>query len=368
MNLIFKFTSKKSVRLLRSLSDSSVKRQLVRLALALVLLLLAHTLAMRYIEGLNWEDAIWLTMTTVTTVGYGEYSATTVWGRTATIVLLYGAGIAVLAQVAALYFEYRQGRRARILNGNWSWEMDDHLVFINSPQEGAERYFQQLVTQLRRSSLAVGQKPALIVTTHFAHGIPQSLRAMDVAHVNQHITDTTAIARSSLAQAAIIAVLCPDANDPLSDSVNFDIVSRVREANPNALLITEAVADDNRQRLLQVGADHVVRPIRSYPELLVRTILAPGTEQVIEDLFNSDGEECVRYAVNVKGRWGKIAAKLIENDIGIPLAFIDQTGKVVSNAPPNDEIEATTLYVVVRDGNLKSAEVVRQQLADVSSV
>lgn len=242
--------------------------------------------------------------------------------------------------------------------------MEDHLVFINSPNEGAERYFQQLMSQLRRSALPVGQKPALIVTNHFTQGIAQSLRALDVAHVNQSATEETALTRSSLSRAAIIAVLCPDANDPLSDSINFDIVTRVREANAHALVIAEAVADENRHRLIKAGANHVVRPIRSYPELLVRTILAPGTEQVIEELFNSDGEECVRYELNIKGKWGDIAAKLIQNDIGIPLAFINPAGQVVSNAPPNSEFEATTLFVVVRKGNLKSTHSVKTLLTD----
>ena len=364
MIFLYHYTTKKNIRLLRSLSDASVKRQLLQLVLALVLLLLAHTLAMRYFEGLDWEDAVWLTMTTVTTVGYGDYSAITTLGRLASIILLYGAGIAILAQVVGLYFEFRQGRRARILNGDWSWDMEDHLVFINSPKEGAERYFQQLMSQLRRSALPVGQKPALIVTTHFTHGIAQSLRALDVAHINQSVIEQTAMERSSLSRAAIIAVLCPDANDPLSDSINFDIVTRVREINPTALVIAEAVADENRERLIKAGANNVVRPIRSYPELLVRTILAPGTEQVIEELFNSDGEECVRYEVALKGRWGDIAAKLIQKDIGIPLAFIDSAGQVVSNAPPDSEIEATTLYVVVRKGNLKSTHAVMTQLHD----
>jgi len=362
MSLFFHFATKKNIRLLRSLSDSSVKRQLLQLALALLFLLVAHTLAMRYIEGLDWEDALWLTMTTVTTVGYGDYSADTALGRLATIVLLYGAGIAVLAQVAGLYFEYRQARRKRILNGNWSWEMEDHLVFINSPSEGADRYFQQLVAQLRRSALPVGQKPALIVTPHFTNGIAQSLRALDVAHINQSVTEESALARSSLSRAAVIAVLCTDANDPLSDSINFDIVTRVREVNSEALVIAETVADENRHRLIRAGANHVVRPIRSYPELLVRTILAPGTEQVIEELFNSDGEECVRYELNIKGKWGDIAAKLIQNDVGIPLAFISPAGQVVSNAPPDSEFEAVTLFVVVRKGNLKSTQAVKSLL------
>ena len=193
MNPLTMLANRRHRLLLRSLSDTSVRQQLLRLGLILFLLLLAHTVAMRFIEGFNWADALWLTLTTVTTVGYGDFSANTIWGRAATVILLYAAGIAVLAQVAAMYFEFRQDRRDRILKGEWSWNMQDHIVLINSPKDGATRYFEQFVSQLRRSSLPTGQKPVLIVTSHLTQGIPDRLRAMDVAHVNAPDADTQAV-------------------------------------------------------------------------------------------------------------------------------------------------------------------------------
>jgi len=254
MNPILLLANKRHLRLLRSLSDTTLRQQLLRLAAVLVLLVLAHTVAMRVFEGFSWADSLWLTLTTVTTVGYGDVSATTLWGRAATIILLYAAGIAVLAQVAAMYFEFRQDRRNRILNGQWSWDMQDHIVLINSPKEGTERYFEQLVSQLRHSSLPTGQKPLLIVTSYMSQGIPDSLRAMDVAHVNASSVDAQAIEQSSLAKASIIVVLCHDPINPIWDSVNFDLVTRCREANPNAMIVAETVSDDNRQRLINAGA------------------------------------------------------------------------------------------------------------------
>jgi voltage-gated potassium channel len=320
---------------------------------------------MRFIEGLSWADALWLTLTTVTTVGYGDFSAQTWLGRAATVILLYAAGIAVLAQVAALYFEFRQDRRQRILKGEWSWNMEDHIVLINSPKEGAERYFGQLVSQLRRSALPAGQKPILIVSSKLQNGITDGLRAMDVAHVSADSADQQAAQHCSLDKAAIIVVLCHDPIDPIWDSVNFDLVTRCREANPTALIVAEAVTDENRERLIRAGANHVVRPIRSYPELLVRTLLAPGTERVIEDLFDSTGEECVRYDIKFSGTWANLTTKLINEDIGLALAYANERGEVVSNPPPHEPIGATALFVMVREGNSKPTEEVQQLVASL---
>jgi len=363
MNPISLLANRRHLLLLRSLSDTTVKQQLLRLGLILFLLLLAHTVAMRLVEGFSWGDSLWLTLTTVTTVGYGDFSANTFWGRAATVILLYAAGIAVLAQVAAMYFEFRQDRRNRILKGEWSWDMEDHIVLINSPKDGATRYFEQLITQLRRSTLPTGQKPVLIVTSHLTQGIPDSLRAMDVAHVNAPNADAQAIEHSNLRYASIIVLLCHDPLNPIWDSVNFDLASRCREVNPNAMIVSEIVSDDNRDRLIRAGANHVVRPIRSYPELLVRTLLAPGTEQVIEDLFDSEGEECVRYSVHFHGKWADLATMLIRHDIGLALAYATTQGKVISNPPPTETVDASVLFVIVREGNTRPTHEI-QQLVD----
>ena len=52
-----------------------------------------HVVAMNQLEGLALHDALWLTLTTATTVGYGDLSPSTLWGRLATVILIYGGGI-----------------------------------------------------------------------------------------------------------------------------------------------------------------------------------------------------------------------------------------------------------------------------------
>jgi len=44
----------------------------------------------------------------------------------------------------------------------------------------------------------------------------------------------------------------------------------------------ECVDDENRHRLYSIGARVVLRPTRSYPEIVVRAMVAPGFEAIIE--------------------------------------------------------------------------------------
>ncbi len=360
LQFAFMKAAKRDERLMASLSENGLKIKFKNTIAALGGCLGLHTAAMMGFEGLSLGDAAWLTVTTASTTGYGDLSAHTALGRISTTILMYGAGIIALAQAGSAYLEYRQVKRDMLLNGKWKWKMDDHVIFLNSPKNNPNRYFSGLMSEFRRSAIPEAQRPALVVCSEMQQGLPDEVEKMKLAHVNHVVTEKIAFENSNIAKAAIIAVLSHDEHDALSDSVTFDLVARAREANPEAVIIAEVVSDENRKRIMAVGANQVVRPIRGYPELLVRAILAPGTEHVIEEMFNTHGDECITYDIPLRDKWMNIAMSCYSQDIGTPLGYTDMTGKVISNPNPNSQIEGKALLVLAREGNLKTdAEVVK---------
>lgn len=351
MSLFINKKSNKALRGRRVPGLRNVKLQLIQLLSILLLLIILHTMAMVYFEGLSFFESLWLTLTTATTVGYGDLSPETTGGRLSTMTLMFAGGVSVLAQSAAVYFEFRYDRWWRILHGDWSWKMKNHIVFLNCPKDNAEPYFFRAVSQLRKSSSPMADRPVIIVSDEMDDVLSERLRELKVHHVNKAASSKEGHDNSSLAKADVIIVLSVNAYNSMSDSFNFDIVSRAREENPNALIISEAVEDENRSRLQKVGANHVVRPIRSYPELIVRTIIAPGAEQIIEELFDSCGEECIKYNVDFNCRWADLSRHLMENDIGTLLAYADQNGQVIANTHPNTQVNGKALYVIAREKN-----------------
>jgi voltage-gated potassium channel len=359
MILPFKFLRK---RIKRSFTSSHLKDQLAFLFVLLFVILALHTVAMMTLERMPFIDALWLTLTTATTVGYGDLSAKTASGRIATIVLMYIAGIAIVAQVAGLYFELRRERYERMMKGDWRWHMKDHIVFLGVPEDGAEEYFVQGLTQLRLSGSDRATAPIVLVTRAFSSGLPERLRLLDVVHVNRSISDPDFVSASSLLHASVVVVMATNRADPLFDSINFELVDRLRSLGFNGCLIVEAVQDGNRARLKKAGASHVLRPIRTYPELLMRSILAPGSEQIIEELFSSLGEECIRYDVRTQKTWSTIVHTLTVSDVGVPIAYECLQGNVFTNPPPQNQIETQALFVLVRNGNIKETRFVANLL------
>lgn len=314
-----------------------------------------HSASMMFFEGLPLRDAWWLTVTTLSTTGYGDISPQTDLGRLTTLFLPYAIGIPLVAQSATLFYEHRQHKKNLILEGKKRWTMDDHIVFLNIPKTNPKDYYKQLMRELRKSQLPGSNRQALIVSDNLVNNeLPDELRELGVAHVSHNANDEKAFENSSLKSAGVIVVLCRDEDDPDADSITYHLVSRARRENPDALIIAEAVHERNKDGIYAEGADHIMRPMRTYPEMLMRAILAPGTEQLAENLFSSKDAECVRYDLNLRAKWSDVAGSVICADIGTPVAYVSQDNRVIADMRGSDEIDAKALMVLARADDIRS--------------
>ena len=126
-----------------------IRARIKRLFAILGGLLVFQMLLIWTVEDLTLFESAWMTMTTLVTVGYGDFAPQTVVGRLSTIVLMFVAAITVMTLIVSDVIEYRFYRRQRILTGRWIYKMQDHIVIINTPQTGGEQYFARFASQVR---------------------------------------------------------------------------------------------------------------------------------------------------------------------------------------------------------------------------
>lgn len=365
MNVFYRYIRwRRNIRL--SFENDALKLAFARSVLLLTLITLIHVLLMVAFERFNWQDALWLTLTTLSTTGYGDISATTPEGKIATTVLLYMGGIFVLAKAAGDYFEYRANIRLKKMQGFWEWKMSDHLLIINSPAEQAEHFFTRLVEHLNISG--VQSHSVQILTTQFPEGLPSQLSRMSgIAHYTGSGTVPMDLISANVQQARYIVILATEANNRVSDSQTFDVLHRLQalDLKSDTVILAECVDDDNRQRFRQAGANIIIRPIRAYPEMLIRTLQAPGSEQIIENLFSSLGDVYLRFEVNINQvLWKEIVCQLIQHDLGTAVAYINpETGLCETNPPANKIISTQSLFVMSND-NPPSSIAIQHVLAD----
>jgi voltage-gated potassium channel len=240
--------------------------------------------------------------------------------------------------------------------------MQDHILIFNAPINHSRQYFERLIRQFRGCE-RYRDYPIQILTTRFASGLPRSLHDLGVTHFNGRAAEPASLQAVNVREAEIIVILAEAVGDSASDGISFDILHRLKETGTKAKILAECVDDLNRDRLLMAGADVVIRPIRAYPEMIIRAFTAPGAEQVIENLFNHEGDEYQRIELEVRQRWSHVVTSLVSADIGIPVAFVaTDDHEVISNPHPDSQIDAAALLVIVREGNEVDVSRVREAL------
>jgi voltage-gated potassium channel len=345
-------------------SGHSIRRALLYTASLFVVLVVLHVLAMLLLEGLSLQDALWLTLTTATTVGYGDLSAATPWGRTATVLFLYFGGIAVLANLFTHWNDYRFERRERMLKGQWIWNMDNHIVIINAPAEASENFFVRLIGELRHWD-GLRNVPVQILSEAFPDGLPARLREMDVTHYHGDPDSDQGLAAVNAKEASHLVVLAEEDHLPKVDSTTLSVLDRLQGLEVSGVVIVECVDDANRARFARYfPRATILRPNRAYPEMLARALAAPGTEKVLENLFSHTGDHPRRYQVALRARsWRDIALRFLERGYGTPLAYVTPDQRVVCNPAPTDTVEADALIVMVREAAAPPPEAVAELLA-----
>jgi voltage-gated potassium channel len=328
-------------------TEANIFRAMLRTSSILMLFVGIHTLAMVWLEHMSLWQAFWLTLTTLATVGYGDVAARTPMGQLTTIVLMYGCGITLMTFLISDYVDFRIARRERIRTGHWDWNMAEHILIINAPKYNHEAYFLRMVNQIRESG-EYTDMPIMLLNQDFADGLPDSLRRLGVVHVTGLASRPDDLAQAGAERARHIVVLSRDEYSSDSDSYTFDVCYRLYEHHLGPRVIAEVVDDANRPRLRDLHIKTLLRPIRSYPEIIVRAMVAPGVELIIEDMFTHANDHAVRYPVWLEGeRWADVVNAIVQSNLGTPLAFVSKDGEVFTHPDGDERIHAQSIIVLV---------------------
>ena len=339
-------------------ADRQVRHKLGQLFLLLIGLILINSLSMVHFEALGWGDALWLSITTATTVGYGDFSASSWQGRLVTVVCMYMFAIGLLAQFAAEFFEYRLQIREDKKTGNWIWgDMKNHLLIINTPDDNTDVYLQGLISEIRATP-ELAELPIQLLTHKYPQGLPHEVSQYGVVHRHGVAEDNANLLAVNVSEAAYIAILARTAGDAVSDSLTFDVLSRLDDLGSSAMIAAECAVDSNRQRLKEAGAAVVIRPIRAYPELLVRSLVAPGTEAVLENLFTHSQSHMVRVDLDFDGLvWKQLVLAMLNADLGQPVAYVDDGGVHTTPAPDKVCTGKAVIVLIGEDQRVSASQV-----------
>lgn len=345
-------------------TDKTILLSVKRTALIMLALVTLHAGLMVYLEGMTFWQGLWLTLTTITTVGFGDLSPTTMLGQAATIGLIYLCGITLMTFLISDYVDFRIARREKIRSGLWNWNMEEHILIINSPKYNREDYFIRLISQIRENT-DYSDTPIQFLNVDFPNGLPDYLRKLGAVHVHGTPSNPADLELAGASRAKHIVVLARNEYASDSDSFTFDVAHRLNELHVCHKTIIECVIDDNRQRMKDLGVKSVLRPIRNYPEIIVRSMDAPGSEVIIEDMFTRANDHPHRYPVWLEGEpWADIVNALVQANLGTALGYVTKEGDVVAHPNGNEHVHAQSLIVLVKTEFQPQEKAVTQALED----
>lgn len=365
------FRRRRYLRFTRNVA-SAIRARLLYVAALFLTAFLLHVAAMMAFEGFGLGEAMWLTMTTATTVGYGDISAESSAGRWATVVCMYLFGIFLLAQAASDLFDYRALRRERRRRGEFQWRnMRDHLLIVNVPAQGADAYLRQLVAQVRKTP-KFADIPVQLLTPRYPDGLPHELVDLGVTHYTGVAESSANLAAANADRASHVLVIADEPYEARSDAHTYDILSRLGALAPapdhQRAVVAEVVDDNNRQRIRSAGATTVLRPLRAYPEMVVRALAVPGAEELLENLFTHDADRLQRFDAPFHNLlWADVLVAFARGGAGVPLGYVTDDQAVVTNPAPSATCSGDAVIVLVDESLDVTREVVRRTLAGVAA-
>lgn len=322
-----------------------------RIRLALILLaivVLAGTLGFHAIEGWTWFEGFYMTLTTMTTIGYGEVHPLSHGGRVFNSFLIVTAVVASVFTLGAfsqalLEFEFGKVLGRRRMERELE-KLSDHYIVC-----GAGRVGRTVTRELR----ARGQTCVVIerdpVRARWAEA-----EKIPVIVGNASSEENLQKARIDRAKGFIAAVS--------SDAENLYIILTARGFRPDLKIIARATEEEAISKLLRAGASQVLSPYYFVGHRIVQLLLHPNVLDFIDAAFGTERLDIAVGEVKIPAQSRLVGKKLSDSGIReqanvIVLAVKGADGKTNFNPPPESVIRADDCLIVIGgDQQLKRLE------------
>lgn len=322
--------------------EPRLERPVLRVQLALLVLVgLVALGALGYVllEGMSWLEAVYMTVITLTTVGFGEVRPLSSAGRVFTVLLIVmGVGAAAWAVRNAAEMIFGEGlwdsmRRRRMqerIDG-----LEGHYLVCG---------FGRLGRQVARD-LEERDEPAVIIDSD-----PEAAGTLDDSgylYVLGDATQDDVLLQAGVEKArGLVAALNTDADNVLT-------VLTARGMNPELLIVARASSAAAASKLERAGANRVVSPYIIGGHRLALSLLRPSVDDFLNHLFHFSDELDVDIGQLPVPEGSPYAGQtLAECDLrkvwGLTVLAVQEADGTIDMTPEGDqEIEVSQTLIVI---------------------
>ncbi len=234
----------------------------------LAVALVYGTAGFMVLEGFSFVNALYMTITTLTTVGFGEIEPLGPGGRVFTMTLIGVGFVSVFSLLAVLTSMLASGQLGRSLARRGMRQridaLRDHYIVCAFGRVG-----RAAVEELTRQD-------ADVVVVEVDSDLEDDLIETGVPYVLDDPTREEVLERAGLSRAR--ALLC--AVD--SDAVNVYITLLARARNPDLFIIARASSPESVDALRRAGTNRVVSPYRLSGARMASLALRPALLEFVD--------------------------------------------------------------------------------------
>src|SRR5215831_4851902 len=327
---------------------SRLTRRFLFIAVAIASTLAIGTAGFTVIEGYPPFDAFYMTLTTMTTVGYGEIHPLSRAGRVFnSLLIIYGVStlfIAIGAMTQTIIeIEFGdligQRRNKRMID-----KLKDHYIICGFGRVG----------RAAAAELSHAGVPFVIVDIN-PDRIERAMRAGMLGVVADSTRDETLRLVNIDRARGLVAALATDAD-------NLFVLLSAKGLHPQIHVATRAAEEGAEEKMRRAGADAVFAPYTMTGHRLAQSLLRPHVVQFLDFTTKDVGEDVAIEQVRV-GEGSELAGSTIQqmqlrNRVGaIVLAIRNASGAMVFNPPPDSPVLGGDYLIVMgRPDNLRRLE------------
>lgn len=266
-----------------SYQKSTIRFKIIFALLLIVIPITVGVIGYMLIEKLRLLDAVYMTVITIATVGYGEVRPLTDEGRIFTIILIisnliifaYAISLITSILIQGDFFETYKTRKMK----KQIAQLSQHVIVCGFGRNGKEA-----ISVLNRKKIP-------FVVIELRKDISE-ITDQNILFLNDDATkDETLLAAGILQARGLISTLPDDAD-------NVYVTLTARELNQSMTIISRASTDSSVKKLKRAGANNVIMPDKIGGAHMASLIVQPDVNEFI-DLISGQGEDVMVQEINM---------------------------------------------------------------------
>lgn len=325
------------------------RENLHRIVGALLLLSTFSALALWRLEPeVGLAGWIWWSLVTLTTVGYGDITPSTIPGRAIGVMLMF-FGIGVLSTLTATIASFFVERKLRRDRGMTQMSFEGHIILCHWNHRTEE-----ILRELRRDS-RTAESPVVLISSQDNKPVDDD----DLYFIRGPVHEEN-LSKAGIQTATTVVIVGDSQLEETARDAQVVLATLTIESmNPDAYTIVELALSENVRHCERARADEIIVGDRFASHLLATAAVDHGLSKVVSELLShGTGQDLERHPIAAEyadGTYFDMICGMKKARKGLPVAV--QRGKEVVTNPPADYRLAAGDQVICIVGQRESAAV-----------